>query len=164
MLKEWTKTPRARCAKILKQLPQRLRRDRPNQPIDVRWRAKISIMASEEWSVIFYTDARDRSPVEEFLRQLDQRTYNRFLWSIEQLRMRNVQAREPLVRHLGGRLWELRRESNTNIYRILYTFLQGRRILLLHGFQKKTQRTPRADLVIAQQRLAELMGEEGGAV
>ena len=62
-------------------------------------------------------------PVREFLKGLDQRTYARFLWSLEQLEQRNVQAREPLVRHVEGKIWELREESNTNIYRILYFFL-----------------------------------------
>lgn len=98
----------------------------------------------------------------QFLRSLDRQTRARFIWSIEQLRVRNVQAREPLVRHIEGRLWELRRESNTNIYRLLYVILSGRRILLLHGFQKKTQRTPRSDIELAQRRLADFLQREGG--
>jgi len=72
------------------------------------------------------------------LRGLDAKTQRRFRWSIEQLRLRNVQAREPLVRHLDGKIWELREESQTNIYRLLYFFFTGRRIVFLHGFQKKT--------------------------
>ena len=39
------------------------------------------------------------------------------------LLVRNVNAREPLVRHLEGKIWELRRESDTNIYRLLYAFI-----------------------------------------
>ena len=80
-------------------------------------------------------------PVREFLESFDLRTQARFAWSIEQLRIRNVQAREPLVRHLEEKLWELRWENRTNIYRLFYSFLPGRRILLfVHGFQKKTQK------------------------
>jgi len=112
----------------------------------------------------FFLTAQGASPVEEFLRGVDAKTYNRFLWSIEQLRLRNVQAREPLAKHLEGKIWELRRESATNIYRLLYAVLSGRRILLLHGFQKKTQKTPRAELDTAQRRLAEALAEEGGVV
>ena len=44
----------------------------------------------------------------------------------------------------------------------LYAFLSGRRILILHGFQKKTQKTPRAELDMAHRRLAEVLAEEGG--
>lgn len=119
--------------------------------------------AEDEWSIVFYIDASGTSPVEAFLTRLDQRTQVRFAWSIEQLRLRNIQAREPLVRHLDGKLWELRRESDTNIYRLLYVFLSGRRILFLHGFQKKTQRTPRREIEMALHRLQDFT-ERGGGV
>jgi phage-related protein len=115
-----------------------------------------------EWTVVFYVDERGNEPVREFLASLDLQTQARFDWSIEQLRARNVRAREPLVRHIEGRLWELRRESRTNIYRLVYCFLSRRRILLLHGFQKKSQKTPRGEIDIALQRLGEFLRREGG--
>jgi phage-related protein len=120
-------------------------------------------MAAEgEWTLEFYVDGRGRSPVEDFLDSLDQKTRARFLWSMEQLRIRNVRAREPLTRHLEGNLWELREESATNIYRVIYFFFTGRRIVLLHGFQKKTQRTPRGEIEMARRRQADFVEREGG--
>jgi phage-related protein len=80
------------------------------------------------------------------------------------LRLRNTQAREPLVKHLEGKDWELRRESNTSNFRILYAFPPRRRIILLHGFHKKTQKTPRAEILAAQRNLDDIMYEEGGEV
>lgn len=77
----------------------------------------------------------------------------RFEWSIEQLRARNVQAREPLVKHIQDKIWELRRASDGDIYRLMYFFFSGRRIVFLHGFQKKTPKTPRGEIEIAQQRM-----------
>lgn len=115
----------------------------------------------DDWSILFYADERGEDPVGAFLKSLDLRTQARFDWSIEQLRLRNLKAREPLVRHLEGKIWELRRESQTNIYRVLYVFLSGRRILLLHGFQKKTQKTPQREIEIAQQRLASFIVKGG---
>jgi phage-related protein len=115
----------------------------------------------EEWSIVFYTDERGNEPVGEFLRSLDLRAQARFTWSIEQLRIRNVQAREPLVRHIEGRIWELRRESTTNIYRLFYAFLSRRRILFLHGFRKKSQRTPRNEIEMASRRLADFIARGG---
>ncbi len=73
-----------------------------------------------EWSIVFYIETDGSSPITEFLSGLDKKTQARFAWSIEQLRVRNVQAREPLVRHIEGDIWELREESSTNIYRIMY--------------------------------------------
>lgn len=110
---------------------------------------------SQEWVIEFYTNEDGTSPVREFLETLDTKTQARFLWAIEQLRERNVQASEPLVKHLEDKLWELRRESSGNIYRLLYFFYTGRKIIFVHGFQKKTQKTPRREIETAQARLDE---------
>ncbi len=119
-------------------------------------------METGKWRIEFYLDEAGRDPVGEFLSSLDAKTQARFIRSIELLRERNIQAREPLVRHLEGKLWELRQESQTNIYRLIYVFASGRRILFLHGFQKKTQRTPRSEIETAQRRFAILLAREGG--
>ena len=119
-------------------------------------------MAGGEWSVVLYVDEQGNEPVREFLRSLDLKTRTRFDWSIEQLRVRNVRAREPLVRHLEGKLWELREESQTNIYRVIYAFSTGRTIVFLHGFQKKTQKTPRREIETAQRRLDDFIQRKGG--
>jgi phage-related protein len=100
----------------------------------------------DDWSTEFYETPAGRVPVAEFLHSLDEKTRARFRWSMEQLRVRNTQAREPLVRHLDDALWELREESGTNIDRIVYFFFTGRRIVFLHGFQKKSRKTPRREL------------------
>src|SRR5262249_13814016 len=105
-----------------------------------------------EWTLELYGDTTGHTPVADFLDSLDEKARARFRWSMEQLRVRNVRAREPLVRHLEGDLWELREESRTNIYRILYVFHTGRRIVFLHGFQKKTQRTPARELETGRRR------------
>jgi phage-related protein len=107
----------------------------------------------EEWIVVFFVEESGACPVEEFLDSLDAKTQGRFLWSIEQLRQRNVMARPPLVEHLEGKLWELREQSNTNIYRLIYFFYTGRHIVFLHGFQKKTEKTPRREIETAKARL-----------
>jgi len=108
----------------------------------------------------FYIAENGASPVREFLAGLDAKTQARFVWSLEQLRLRNVQARPPLVRHLEDKLWELREESSTNIYRLLYIFFTGQRIVILHGFQKKTQRTPRREIETALARLKHIEVQE----
>ncbi len=121
-------------------------------------------MAEEhEWTIAFYRAEDGSSPVDEFLRSLEDKTQARFIWAIEQLRLRNVFAREPLVKHLEGKLWELRRASSANIYRLLYFFFTGRRIVFVHGFQKKTQKTPRQELEIARRRMEDYIQRDGDA-
>ena len=120
------------------------------------------MQAQGAWTTEFYLEDRGTSAVEEFLDSLDPRTRARFGWSMEQLRVRNVQAREPLVRHLEGELWELREESDRNIYRVIYFFFRGRRIVFLHGFQKKGQRTPRREIDTARERQRRFLAREAG--
>ena len=118
-------------------------------------------MADEhEWTTEFYEAPDGARPVEEFLDSLDEKTRARFRWSMEQLRVRNVQAREPLVKHLEDKLWELREESRTNIYRVIYFFFTGRRIVFVHGFQKKSQKTPAKELAVARERYEEFLRQE----
>jgi phage-related protein len=61
----------------------------------------------------------------------------------------------PLVRHLGGGLWEVRSRLDNRIARVLFV-LSGSTMLLLHGFIKKQQETPKADLDLAIERHKEL--------
>ncbi len=116
---------------------------------------------NSDWVIVFYVEASGRRPVQAFLEGLDARTQARFRAAIEQLRMRNVGATEPLVRHLEEKIWELRVESNTNIYRLLYFFYTGRRIVFLHGFRKKTQQTPRREIAVASARSQDFLQRRG---
>ena len=117
---------------------------------------------ASDWVVVFYREDGGRSPVSEFLEDLDERAQESVIASIEQLRVRNIRAREPLVRHLEDKLWELGDESRGNIYRLIYFFFAGRRIVLLHGFQKKTQKTPRREIELALQRYRRFIAQHGG--
>lgn len=118
--------------------------------------------AEPEWQIVFYIDENGTSPVEEFLEGLDKKTKARFAWSIEQLLLRNVQANEPLVKHLEDKIWELRRASSGNIYRLLYFFFIGKQIVLVHGFQKKTNKTPRREIETAKKRMESFIKRKGG--
>ncbi len=62
----------------------------------------------------------------------------------------------PLCRPLGGGLWELRSSLTGNrIARVLFCAAQGK-MVLLHGFIKKTQKTPQGDLDLARARQKEV--------
>lgn len=115
-----------------------------------------------DWITEFYLSEEGNSPVEEFLRGLDDKTQARFIWAIEQLKVQNVRAGEPLVKHLEGKLWELRRASSGNIYRLLYFFFTGKKIVFVHGFQKKTPKTPRREIELAQKRIDDYLNRKGG--
>ena len=60
------------------------------------------------------------------------------------------------VRHLEGKLWELRITGRDGIGRVIYLTAEPRRVVLLRAFVKKTQRTPLRELTIARQRAKEV--------
>lgn len=59
----------------------------------------------------------------------------------------------PHARPLEGKLWEMRMQGRDGIARAVYAAVQGRRLLVLHVFVKKTQTTPRAAIETARKRL-----------
>lgn len=62
----------------------------------------------------------------------------------------------PHVRPLGEKLWEMRLSGREGIGRAIYTVAAGRRLVVLHAFVKKTQKTPRRAMDLALMRLKEL--------
>jgi phage-related protein len=69
-------------------------------------------------------------------------------------------VREPHVKHIEGRVWEMRPRAKSGIARALYVTIKGRRIIILRAFVKKTQATPRREIEIAKARAAELEARE----
>lgn len=59
----------------------------------------------------------------------------------------------PHVRPLQHKLWEMRMSGRDGIARAVYAAVHERRLMVLHVFVKKTQRTPRQALAIALKRL-----------
>ncbi len=59
----------------------------------------------------------------------------------------------PHVRPIERKLWEMRMRGRDGIARAVYAAVQGRRLLVLHVFIKKTQTTPRRAIETALQRL-----------
>lgn len=100
--------------------------------------------------VFFRTDA-GREPVRQWLKKLD--TADKKVIGKD---IRLVQFRwplgMPLVKKLEANLWEIRNNlSKGRIARVLFT-VEGSEMVLLHGFIKKSQRTPLRDLNLARIR------------
>lgn len=60
------------------------------------------------------------------------------------------------VRHIEGKLWELRMIGRDGIARAIYMTAAGRRVVVVRVFVKKTQKTPPRELEIARQRAKEI--------
>ena len=62
----------------------------------------------------------------------------------------------PHVKHLEGKLWELRVRAEGGTARGIYVTAAGRRVVILHVFAKKSRKTPRRALETARRRMKEV--------
>ncbi len=63
----------------------------------------------------------------------------------------------PHTRAMGGGLFELQLKAMEGIARMLYCTMIGKNIMILHHFIKKSEKTPRKELAIAQRRMKEVV-------
>lgn len=106
--------------------------------------------------VYFFKSANGKQPVREWLKALpvedrkiignDLKTAQ-FGWPLGM----------PLIRKLDADLWEVRSRLHNRIVRVVFTVDEGK-MILLHGFIKKSQKIPASDLKLAKQRLRVLRG------
>ncbi len=107
-----------------------------------------------DFRVEFYETAVGNCPVRDFLDGLRRSDPNDFAAVIAGLaKLRNSQYhREPLSKALGEGLFELRHVGKLNT-RVLWCFMKGRRIVLLHGIRNKGQAISSRDLDTAWERM-----------
>ena len=104
--------------------------------------------------VVFYRTGSGNEPVREWLRGLskaDKRTIGSDIKTVQY----GWPIGMPVVRKLDTGLWEVRSRLDQRISRILFT-VRGETMVLLHGFIKKSQKTPKEDLQLAKDRKANL--------
>jgi phage-related protein len=104
--------------------------------------------------VVFYRTHAGVEVVRDWLRKLPPADRNVIGQDLMRVQFR-WPVGMPLCRPLGGGLWELRSDLTSNrIARVLFCFTEGQ-LIALHGFIKKTQKTPDAELALARKRMNE---------
>lgn len=78
----------------------------------------------------------------------------RIVERIEKVGLQRLGA--PFVKHLEGKLWEMRPSAKGMEGRALYVTVTGRRVVIVAAFEKKTQKTPRRFIDIALERTRKL--------
>jgi len=107
------------------------------------------------FKIEFYATADGKEVLAEFLDSLPPKHQAKAFREIDLLEEFGNGLKEPYVKHIDGEIWELRIKFSTDISRIFYFTWSKETIVLLHGFIKKTQKTPRGELEIAQKRLTD---------
>ena len=104
--------------------------------------------------VVFYRTTSGREPVREWLQSLPREDRRRIGIDLKTVQF-GWPLGMPLVRKLESGIWEVRSSLDRRIARVLFTTV-GETMILLHGFIKKSQRTPVGDIELARSRKAEL--------
>ena len=106
------------------------------------------------WKVTFYSSA-----LEEDILSLPAGFVARFVKYAERMEIYGPDLGMPHTRAMGRGLFELRIKAAEGIARVFYCTLVGKRIVMLHQFTKKSEKTPRKELEIARRRMEEVKDE-----
>ena len=104
------------------------------------------------WSVTFYSNR-----VEADIFALAPGFVARFIRYAERMELFGPDLGMPHTRAMGGGLFELRIKAAEGIARVFYCTVVDRRIVVLHQFVKKTDKTPPKELEIARRRMKEII-------
>ena len=108
--------------------------------------------------VAFFRTDLGSEPVRDFLKNLstsDKKSVGADIMSVEML----WPIGYPTVKKVDKNLWEVRSNiSDKKISRIFFT-ISGNRMILLHGFIKKTQKLPKEDFDLAKKRRDSILGD-----
>lgn len=114
----------------------------------------------QEFEIIFYDKPDGVEPAKEFILSLDKKMRAKLLLVADLLTHNGYELREPYSKPLGNGIFELRAKVGSDISRVLYFFVVGRRIILTNGFIKKTQKTPVAEIERAKKYRDEYMSRK----
>lgn len=116
------------------------------------------------WTVEYYRDVKGNEPVADFINALSHNTRAKVIRIVDLLGEYGVLLKEPYTRQIRGKIRELRLKDSQGAVRVLYFTYTGRRFILLHGFLKKTDKTPEKEIAIAEKRMNDFINRQGGTL
>ena len=103
------------------------------------------------WTIEFFDES-----VEAETFALPPKILAKMLHIFELIEMAGAQLGEPYTKPLNEGLFEVRAKAKEGIGRSIYCYQKGQKIIILHSFVKKDQKTPKRDLEIALKRKKEI--------
>lgn len=107
-----------------------------------------------DWEIDYYSDDLQRA-IMEFPAGIQAR----YIHLTQRMLTFGPNLGMPHARAMGKGLFELRMKSKEGIGRVFYGILPGQRIMMLHAFVKKSQKTPAKELNLARARLEEVQAD-----
>lgn len=115
-----------------------------------------------DWIIEFYRDSKGKELVVEFLDSLPINTRAKMVRLIDLLSKKGVLLKEPYTKKVKGKIREIRAKDKEGAVRVLY--FTGKKFILLHGLIKKTNKTPKGDIEIAEKRMNDFLQRYRGQI
>ncbi len=103
--------------------------------------------------VNFYKSRSGKSPINDFLDSLSGKQLQKITWVLEIIEELQIVPKQYFKKLVNtDDIWEVRVISSSNIFRLLGFFDGGNLVILTNGFVKKTQKTPKKEIMLAEKR------------
>ena len=103
--------------------------------------------------ILFYETKSGQKPIEDFLDQLPAKTAQKVTWVLKLIEdLERVPSKYFKKMVNTADLWEVRATAGSNIFRLIGFFDGPNLVILGHAFQKKTQKTPKRAIKVAEER------------
>ncbi len=109
-----------------------------------------------QWKINYYHNQNSKSPIKEWLDALGNEPKAEIFRIFEMLSKYGTELGLPFVRPIESKIYEVRAKDKSGIYRVLYFAYKDKTFVMLHGFVKKTQATPRKEIDTAIKRMKEI--------
>lgn len=110
-----------------------------------------------KFNLIFYRKPNGDCPVGDFLNSLNDVMKYKLLHQLDLLELYGNHPKGDFTKPVGEGIFEVRAQNKTDITRIMFFFDKDRKIILTHGFVKKTQRLPASELDTAKRYRADYL-------
>lgn len=108
-----------------------------------------------EWDIVYYSEQ-----LQQTILDFPEGIQARYIHLTERMQIFGPDLGMPHTRAMGRGLFELRMKSKEGIGRVVFGILARRRIVMLHAYVKKTDKTPAKELKLARSRLKEVKAHE----
>jgi phage-related protein len=106
--------------------------------------------------ILFYETASGQKPIDDFLDQLSSKQAQKVTWVLKLIEELDRVPSNYFKKMVNtAELWEVRTAVGSNIFRLIGFFDGPNLVVLAHAFQKKTQKTPKQAIKIAEERKKE---------
>ena len=109
----------------------------------------------QNFKIEYFEKGDNTRPAEAFILSEDFKLQAKIFRMLELLELKGNELREPYSSYLTDGIFELRSKQGSDVSRVLYFFVVGKKIILTNGFRKKTQKTPKSEIELAKKYKAE---------